>query len=136
MQYHSGGLPREVAASASVGFGPALAILLVRQGSLVGLRLRVHTGVTNLGRARYNDLVIPDPTVSAAHARLSLREGIWTLVDLGSSRGTTVDGASLSVGGDAPLAPGTLFRLGEVAFLFDPRDVLAPVSHRLVGQAA
>src|SRR6266545_1966599 len=63
---------------------PPLAALLVRSGERKGERLQVRTPVVNLGRAEYNDLTIPDPSVSASHAKLTLREGVWILSELGS----------------------------------------------------
>ena len=33
--------------------------------------------VVNIGRAEYNDIVIPDESVSTMHAKLQRREEIW-----------------------------------------------------------
>src|SRR5213082_665128 len=41
--------------------GAAFASFLVRSGGLMGRRLPVKTPVVNLGRADYNDIVLPDP---------------------------------------------------------------------------
>src|SRR6266705_2233095 len=86
--------------------GAPLANFLVRSGALKGQRLQVKTPVANIGRAEYNDLVIPDPSVSTTHGKLQRREGIWVLVDLESTNGSFVDGERIK--GDAPLAPGAL----------------------------
>ena len=99
-------------------------MLLVRQGLLRGQRLLITTPVTNLGRAHYNDVQLPDPSVGAGHAKLQLREGIWLLSDLGSSRGSSVDGEPVT--GELPLPPGATVRLGEVVLVFDPRDSGVP----------
>src|SRR3989449_9939580 len=72
--------------------GGWLASFLVRSGGLAGQRLSVKTPVVNIGRADYNDLVVPDPSVSTSHAKLQRREGVWVLVDLDSTNGTFVDG--------------------------------------------
>ena len=74
----------------------------------------------NLGRADYNDLVLPDDSVSTTHAKIQRREGIWMLVDLDSTNGCFVDGERVE--GDAPLAPGALVRFGEVRAFFEPAD--------------
>lgn len=105
--------------------GP-LASMLVRSGMLKGNRLQVRVPVVNIGRADYNDLVIPDESVSTQHAKLQRREEVWILSDLGSTNGTFVDGEQ--IGGDVPLSPGTLVRFGEVSVLFDPSDDAAAVS--------
>ena len=74
----------------------------------------------NIGRADYNDLVVPDPSVSTSHAKLQRREGVWVLVDLDSTNGTFVDGERVK--GDAPLAPGATVRFGDVQLVFEPTD--------------
>lgn len=49
-----------------------------------------------IGRAPDNDLVLPDTTVSGFHACIQWRDGGFFLKDLGSSNGTTLDGAPVS----------------------------------------
>src|SRR6266702_702064 len=110
----------EAATPSRVSQGGALANFLVRSGALKGQRLQVKTPVANIGRAEYNDLVIPDPSVSTTHGKLQRREGIWVLVDLESTNGSFVDGERIK--GDAPLAPGALVRLGDVQLVFEPTD--------------
>jgi len=99
---------------------PPLATFLVRVGALAGQRLTVRTPIVNVGRADYNDVVVPDPSVSTSHAKLQRREGVWVLVDLDSTNGTFVDGERVK--GDAPLAPGAMVRLGDVQLVFEPTD--------------
>src|SRR2546426_5371423 len=88
--------PRGRAARAARAAPPAsptapapLASFLARSGALIGQRLQVKTPVANIGRADYNDLVIPDPSVSTSHAKLQRREGVWVLVDLRSEEHTS-----------------------------------------------
>jgi len=92
----------------------------VRGGSLKGKRLSVKTPVVNIGRADYNDIVLPDESVSTSHAKLQRREGVWVLVDLESTNGTFIDGDQIK--GEAPLAPGATVRFGEIALVFEPTD--------------
>src|SRR5436190_21836129 len=106
--------------------GTPLASFLVRGGALKGQRLSVKTPVVNIGRADYNDLVIPDESVSTTHAMLQRREGVWVLVDLDSTNGTFIDGDQIK--GDAPLAPGATVRFGDVALVFEPTDDAAGVA--------
>jgi pSer/pThr/pTyr-binding forkhead associated (FHA) protein len=98
----------------------SLATLLVRNGTLIGRRLAVKTPIVNVGRADYNDIVVPDPSVSTSHAKLQRREGVWVLVDLDSTNGTFVDGER--VRGEAPLAPGAMVRFGDIQLMFEPTD--------------
>jgi pSer/pThr/pTyr-binding forkhead associated (FHA) protein len=97
-----------------------MATFLVRSGVLKGQRLTVRVPVVNIGRADYNDLVIPDDSVSGSHAKLQRREGVWILVDNDSTNGTWVDGDR--VVGEIALGPGTVVRFGEVSVMFEPTD--------------
>ena len=106
-----------------------IASLLVRSGSLKGKRLTVRTPVVNIGRGDYNDLVIPEPSVSASHAKLARREGIWILTDLGSTNGTFVDGERVTE--ETPLGPGATIRFGEVATLFESTDDTTGIQQRV-----
>jgi len=105
---------------------PVLGNFLVRSGALKGQRLVVKTPVANIGRADYNDLVIPDESVSTTHAKLQRREGIWVLVDLDSTNGTFVD--EDRVRGEMPLSPGVTVRFGDIALVFEPTDDAAGVA--------
>lgn len=102
-----------------------LAHLVIRSGVLKGQRLPVRTTLANIGRADYNDLVLPDDSVSTVHAKLQRREGIWVIVDAGSTNGTFADGERVT--DDAPLSPGALLRFGEVRAFFEPVDLDEPV---------
>jgi pSer/pThr/pTyr-binding forkhead associated (FHA) protein len=106
-----------------------IASLLVRSGSLKGKRLTVRTPVVNIGRAEYNDLVIPEPSVSASHAKLQRRDGIWVLSDLGSTNGTYVDGERVT--DETPLGPGAAIRFGEVTTLFESTDDTTGIQQRV-----
>jgi pSer/pThr/pTyr-binding forkhead associated (FHA) protein len=119
LQNTSFGMPATPRPGAAPGPAP-LANFLVRSGGLKGSRLIVKTPIVNIGRADYNDLVLPDESVSTSHAKLQRREGVWVLVDLGSTNGTYVDGERISA--DTPIAPGTLVRFGDVQLVFEPTD--------------
>jgi pSer/pThr/pTyr-binding forkhead associated (FHA) protein len=117
--------PRPAAATANPGGGGGsgaapLANFLVRSGTLKGTRLLIKTPIVNIGRAEYNDLIIPDESVSTSHAKLQRREGVWVLVDLESTNGTFVDGDRIQA--DTPIAPGTMVRFGDIQLVFEPTD--------------
>jgi pSer/pThr/pTyr-binding forkhead associated (FHA) protein len=84
------------------------------------MRHVVHLPEVLIGRVPGNDLVIADPSVSARHARLRLSGGVWTLADLGSVNGTTVDGTPV-IRAQA-LAPGSEVVLGATRLVFEPSD--------------
>jgi pSer/pThr/pTyr-binding forkhead associated (FHA) protein len=94
--------------------------LVVRSGALKGQRVSIKTPMANIGRADYNDVHLPEESVSTSHAKLQRREGVWVLVDLESTNGTFVDGER--VRGETALAPGALLRFGDVQVLFEPTD--------------
>ena len=87
---------------------------------MIGQRLPIKVPIVNIGRADYNDLVIPEESVSTQHAKLQRREGMWFLIDLDSTNGTFVDGEKVTE--DVPLAPGAVVRFGEIKTFFEPTD--------------
>ncbi|MGH7702732.1 MAG: FHA domain-containing protein, partial [Gemmatimonadales bacterium] len=112
--------PSATAPAARPSAAAPLASILVRSGGLKGARLTIRVPVVNIGRADYNDLVVPDESVSTSHAKLQRREEVWVLTDLGSTNGTFVDGERIS--GETALSPGASIRFGEVSAIFDPVD--------------
>lgn len=111
------GLPAETSASS---LGPLLAVLIMRRGRPGGGHFSVRQPLLRIGRDAKNELVLDAPSVSAAHAELRLRGGVWTLMDVGSMNGSWVDGEP--VYGSAPLGPGSAIRLGDVELVFSPKD--------------
>jgi pSer/pThr/pTyr-binding forkhead associated (FHA) protein len=99
---------------------PTLAKFVMRSGPRKGERVLVKVPIVNIGRADYNDIVLDDESVSSQHAKLTRREGLWILVDLGSTNGTMVDGERIVE--DTPLAPGCFVRFGDVQLVFEPTD--------------
>jgi DNA-binding NtrC family response regulator len=79
---------------------------------------------TNEGGARVLVLRVPDPRMSARHARIRSEQGRWHLEDLGSTNGSLVWGERRS---STPLQDGDLLALGSTLFLFR----CVTVSHRL-----
>jgi pSer/pThr/pTyr-binding forkhead associated (FHA) protein len=88
-----------------------LASFLVRTGALKGQRLLVRTPVANIGRADYNDLVVPEESVSTAHAKLQRREGVWVLSDQRPQRDVR---GRWRVRRD-PHRPSAVVRLGDIS---------------------
>ncbi|MGO5023401.1 FtsW/RodA/SpoVE family cell cycle protein [Lawsonibacter sp. LCP25S3_G6] len=76
-----------------------------------------------LGRGESNDVVLNYPVVSRQHAALIRGEEGWTVYDLGSKSGTTVNGA--------PVGPeGAAVKLGDVLGLGGVETVLLPAPSR------
>lgn len=112
--------PQVPAAPARPSQAGPLASFLVKSGARKGQRVPIKTPVVNIGRADYNDVVLPDESVSTSHAKLQRREGVWVLVDLESTNGTFVDGERVQ--DETPLAPGAAVRCGDVHLVFEPTD--------------
>ncbi len=68
-------------------------------------------GVTSLGRADENDIVLGGDLVSRRHARLYVEGDMLRIEDLGSRNGSRVNGAPLQ--GSKHLSPGDTVALGE-----------------------
>lgn len=66
-------------------------VLVVLAGNEVGRRVPVN-GTVTIGRDPAGSLALSDGLVSWHHARIEDRGDSWTLVDLGSTNGTVVNG--------------------------------------------
>ncbi len=56
-------------------------------------RISITRSPVVIGRMSTCDIVLSDPNVSRRHAELRRDEGVWTLVDLGSTNGSMVNGS-------------------------------------------
>lgn len=68
-----------------------------------------------IGRLSSNDVILSDSNVSRRHAELRKVEGRWTLVDLGSTNGTMVNGKLIK---ESPLNDGDELTFGASALRF------------------
>jgi FHA domain-containing protein len=68
------------------------------------------------GRMPENNLVIPDPNVSRSHAEIRPVGSSFVLVDLGSTNGTKVNGATIS---QHTLRPGDTISIGATTIRFE-----------------
>ncbi|MCA9689124.1 MAG: sigma 54-interacting transcriptional regulator, partial [Myxococcales bacterium] len=93
--------------------------LLVLTGELRGREFEVVQDTVRLGKSRQSNIVLPDESVSRAHAEVRREGDSYRVVDLQSTNGTFVGGARVS---DAFLQPGDVLALGKVQLRFMPRD--------------
>jgi uncharacterized protein (TIGR02996 family) len=94
-------------------------------------RFTTRRASVSVGRAAGNDLVLADPTVSDRHCRLSERDGAWFVDDLGSERGTRVNGQPIT----EPVALGDRDRIYIGAFVLELEDIderIGPVEEGLL----
>lgn len=99
----------------------ALAVFAFQGGPRYREELPVASPVVTIGKGAQCDLVLPDDSVSAVHARLEFDAGRWRLTDLDSTNGTVVEGVRLAPGVPTPVHAGMTVRFGGVPMLF--RDV-------------
>jgi pSer/pThr/pTyr-binding forkhead associated (FHA) protein len=108
--------PRSVTTPPTSG-RPVLATLEVMStGVLKGQRFEVRSPLTHVGRGAHNDVVLPDESVSDAHAKLQKREAGWYVVDMGSTNGTYVGGRRVETEQKLEGAPD--LRFGGVKVVF------------------
>jgi ABC-type multidrug transport system ATPase subunit len=69
-----------------------------------------------IGRASEVDLTLSHPEVSRRHCRILFERDTWFVEDLGSQRGTAVNGTRIS--GRTPLKPGDQLQIGPVTLAF------------------
>jgi transcriptional regulator with AAA-type ATPase domain/polyferredoxin len=83
--------------------------------------LRFGNGVHTLGSGAAADLRISHPTVSRSHARLTCSDDGVTIEDLGSTNGTSLDGAP--VNGPVLVDRNSELKVGAVVFHLAPLEV-------------
>src|SRR5690349_24845572 len=80
------------------------------------------TGLT-IGRGQGNQYILYDPRVSSRHAVISyLRQGFFTITDIGSTNGTFVNGLRLTPHVPQILHSGDTICLGDTILRFQIRE--------------
>ncbi len=104
--------------------GPLQAALICISGRSIGQMFLLTRGEASVGRAPECDVFLDDEGVSRRHAMVLRRDGVWLLVDVGSTNGTYIGGERTDV---HTLEDGDQIHLGSgtiVQFRFqDPREV-------------
>lgn len=98
-------------------------------GDYAGETVIIRRPLTTIGRALDNDVIIDSAEVSRHHARIEFRDGVFRIIDLGSTNGTGVNGRPAH---NTPLQHGDRVTLGTVGleFLPYPRTGVAAGSER------
>jgi pSer/pThr/pTyr-binding forkhead associated (FHA) protein len=71
-----------------------------------------------LGRLPDSDVVLKDPGASRAHAEIRRQDDRFVIADLGSTNGTTVNGAAVT---ERPLEDGDRITIGRTVLEFRRR---------------
>lgn len=96
---------------------PPAAVFPVQSGPPAPLVFPRGGGTSfSIGRHQDCDFYIADMTVSRMHARLVKEPGGWTLIDLGSTNGTRINGWRVR-GTGAPVRAGDQVRFGSADFI-------------------
>ncbi|MBE2253992.1 MAG: FHA domain-containing protein [Myxococcus sp.] len=76
-----------------------------------------------VGRSHEVDVSLNDGTLSAQHlSLLRTSEGRWSIEDLGSTNGTTVEGLKLKAGDRMTLRNGSAIKAGQVTLTFQTSE--------------
>lgn len=84
------------------------------------------SATTLVGRSQRCQLRLNAVTVSAVHAQITWDGRRWSVRDLNSTNGTTVDGRRLAAGERAQLNPGSVLVFGTAEHRFRVQNVAAP----------
>ncbi len=82
-----------------------------------GRRVGIGDEIITIGRLPECAVVLDDPNVSRRHAQLRREGGQVVLVDLGSTNGTKVNGATVR---EQRLVPGDVISVGTTTLRFEP----------------
>jgi len=107
---------------------PHRPVLVVISGNEMGVRKRVDQSLL-VGRDPECDLVLTDALVSSRHALLEDRGDSWTLIDLGSTNGTSVNGEK---GKEFVLERNDKLAFGHTVARFEMQDSLEQAYDELV----
>ena len=90
--------------------------MVIIQGSEQGKEVQFQEAGIILGRGQDVGMFFRDPEASRQHARIDWEDGSFTLIDLGSSNGTYLNGVKIV--GREILSPGDLITVGETVLEF------------------
>ena len=124
--------PGDIAAQIERTFAPRLIGLLPSGEKMEALVDQPEIGI---GTATHNRVVVSHPTVSRTHAVILARDGGYSIVDLGSSNGTFVNGEQMGPSART-LQHGDKIQVGQVMLTFrNPTETTENKTARLSTEA-
>jgi pSer/pThr/pTyr-binding forkhead associated (FHA) protein len=97
-----------------------MAVLIGMSSALKGQKVDLDREEVFIGRNAHNTITIDDAAVSGRHCSITRDGHKYTLVDLGSTNGTRLNGAAVT---KALLRPKDIIQVGAAEFMFDGQDV-------------
>lgn len=102
-----------------------MALLIGMSSTVKGRKFDLVQDETFMGRNAQNHVPLDDTSISGRHCSI-VRDGRkYTLVDLGSTNGTRLNGAPVM---KSPLRPKDIIQIGAIELMFDGQDVELPES--------
>jgi len=97
----------------------AILRIILRDGSV--LERDIKQNELAIGKGPQNDIILPDASVSSAHAIIRFENGAYKIIDLGSRNGTLVNEARLGAESRV-IQHGDLIKMGHCALTFRLRE--------------
>ena len=96
---------------------PVVGWLVAMNGQQKGEDFRLREGQNIIGSSPGVDISLSDPTVSAKHASIRYREGVFSITDLDSTNGTFLNDRPETIAREE-LKDNDLIRVGEMSLKF------------------
>jgi len=96
---------------------PVVGWLVALNGAHKGEDFRLREGQNTIGSSPGLEITLDDPAISARHASLRYKDGVFVLTDLDSTNGTFVNDSNEPVA-RVELKDNDVVRIGEVALKF------------------
>lgn len=97
-----------------------MAVLIGMSSAVKGRKYELTHDESFIGRTSQNQIPIDDPSISGRHCSIVRDGNKFSLIDLGSTNGTRLNGASVTKIG---LRPKDILQVGSVELMFDGQDV-------------
>jgi pSer/pThr/pTyr-binding forkhead associated (FHA) protein/tetratricopeptide (TPR) repeat protein len=107
--------PEPVATEEAPAEQAPIPLLVGTRGPTKDIEIELEEGESSIGRDPNSTVAIEDPSISRMHARLQIRAGRFTLIDMRSSNGTFVNNKRIE---QVDLASGDVLRFGNIEFRF------------------
>jgi len=97
-----------------------MAVLIGMSSTVKGKKFELSLEETFIGRNNQNQITIEDTSISGRHCSIVRNGNKYSLVDLGSTNGTRLNGSTVTKIG---LKPKDIVQVGSVELMFDGQDV-------------